>query len=95
VPELVAAHLADDVAVAIDQLGATHLRTRLDDRVMRIHPAQDVKRRPAHVDLVPTRRQRCRSLDDGRVEAVAAKPVPRHRSGDARSRDQDVHRLPD
>jgi hypothetical protein len=66
VSELVAAHLADDVAVAIDQLGATHLRTRLDDRVMRIHPVRDVERRPAHVDLVPTCPQRRRSIDDGR-----------------------------
>ena len=55
--ELVAAQLADHVAVAVDQLGALHVRARRNDGVERAHPAEHLERGPAHVDLVPADHQ--------------------------------------
>jgi hypothetical protein len=89
--EVVAGHPVDDIALAVDEQGALHLRARGHDGVMRPGPAQDVERRPAHVDLVPAGHERRGALDDGRGEPVAAQPVGGRQTGDAGSGDQDVH----
>jgi hypothetical protein len=42
---------------------------------VRSHPAQDVERHPAHVDLVAAGHKRWGALDDGWSEPIAAQPV--------------------
>ena len=66
--KFIAGHPVDDVALAVDEKGALHLGTRRDDGIVRSHPAQDVERRPAHVDLVAARHKRRGALE-------AAQPV--------------------
>lgn len=90
--KFVAGHAVDDLALAVDEQGALHLRARRHDGVMRPSPAQNVERRPAHVDLVPAGHKRCGALDDGRGEPVAAQPVGARQTGDPGPGDQDVHR---
>jgi len=54
----------------------------LDDGIVRSHPAQDVERRPAHVDLVAAGHKRWGALDDGWSEPIAAQPVSGRQTGD-------------
>ena len=80
--KFIAGHPVDDVALAVDEKGALHLGTRRDDGIVRSHPAQDVERRPAHVDLVAAGHKKWGALDDGWSEPIAAQPVSGRQTGD-------------
>ena len=91
VTELITAQFVGHGALAIDEQGAAHPRARLDDGIVRSHPAQYVECSPPNVDLVSAGNQRSGSLDDGRMEAELAQPVRRWQPSNARSGDQNVH----
>jgi hypothetical protein len=56
------------------------------------HPVGDLHRRTEVVDGVASGfAQRGRAFDDGDVEAAPSQPVGQHRTGDARTGDQNPH----
>src|SRR5262249_48455753 len=74
-PKLIAAHALEDLAFFVDELGALHIGTRRNNRVMNPHLLDNLQRRPAHIDLIAANQQVRRSFHDSRIKSVTLQPI--------------------
>jgi hypothetical protein len=74
-PKLISPHALDDRALFVDRLGALHIGTCRNNRVMNSHLLDNVQRRPAHIDLIAANQQvRC-PFHDSRSKPVTLQPI--------------------